>query len=307
MTVMDNRFGVREALAGLLGEYSVEVTSRDTASVEAAAGLLRPDTEVFVANLPKEGADVLVQAARRLRLAGLAPVPHIVARNIAGARDLEDMLGRLTAEAGVDRALVLGGDRDDPAGEFDASLQLIETGLFQKHGINRIAIACYPEGHPRISDAVLEKALADKLAAAARAGLDVTLVSQFVFEPHLIPAFARRLREAGVTAPMRVGVAGPAERGKLIKYALRCGVGASLRALRERSELARNVMAGETPQELLGEVALAQAAEPSLGIGGVHFFTFGDPASSIRWAEDSRTFGTNAARRGEELADSLSR
>lgn len=304
---MDNRFGVREALAGLLGEYSVEVTSRDTASVEAAAGLLRPDTEVFVANLPKEGADVLVQAARRLRLAGLAPVPHIVARNIAGARDLEDMLGRLTAEAGVDRALVLGGDRDDPAGEFDASLQLIETGLFQKHGINRIAIACYPEGHPRISDAVLEKALADKLAAAARAGLDVTLVSQFVFEPHLIAAFARRLREAGVTAPLRVGVAGPAERGKLIKYALRCGVGASLRALRERSELARNVMAGETPQELLGEVALAQAAEPSLGIGGVHFFTFGDPASSIRWAEDNRTFGANAARRGEELADSLSR
>jgi hypothetical protein len=98
-------------------------------------------------------------------------------------------------------------------------------------------------------------------------------------------------------------VAGPAERGKLIKYALRCGVGASLRALRERSELARNVMAGEAPDDLLGEVALSQTADPSLGISGVHFFTFGDPASSIRWAEEKRA--GRHARHGEALAEAL--
>lgn len=295
------RDGTHAALAHLLGEYSVEVTSRDTASVEAAAGLLRPGTEVFVANLPKESADVLVQATQRLRRAGLTPVPHIVARNIASRRDLKDMIERLSGEAGVDRALVLGGDRDDPAGEFDAALQLIDTGVFPEQGVNRIYISSYPEGHPRIADDVLEHARADKLAAAARQNLDVTLVTQFVFEPHLVSDFARRLRQGGVTAPLRVGVAGPAERGKLIKYALRCGVGASLRALRERSELARNVMSGETPDDLLGEVALAQAADPSLGISGVHFFTFGDPASSIRWAEAAR-----ALRHETALMESLS-
>ncbi|OJU37493.1 MAG: methylenetetrahydrofolate reductase [Rhizobiales bacterium 68-8] len=285
---MNRNFQGDDNLAALLDDYSVEVTSRDAASVAAAAATMRPGTEVFVANLPREGADVLVAAARTLKLAGLSPVPHVVARNIAGPRELGDMLARLPAEAGVGRALVLGGDRDDPAGPFDAALQLIETGAFQRAGIRRIAIGCYPEGHARIPADALAGALRDKLAAAADAGLDVLLVSQFVFDAAPVVAFAEGLRRQGVAAPLRVGVAGPADRAKLIKYALRCGVGASLRVLRERSELARNVLAGETPDEILGTVADAAAARPELAITGAHFFTFGNPAGSIGWAEDVR-------------------
>lgn len=285
---MNRNFQGDDNLAALLDDYSVEVTSRDAASVAAAAATMRPGTEVFVANLPREGADVLVAAARTLKLAGLSPVPHVVARNIAGPRELGDMLARLTAEAGVERALVLGGDRDDPAGPFDAALQLVETGAFQRAGIRRIAIGCYPEGHARIPADALAGALRDKLAAAADAGLDVLLVSQFVFDAAPVVAFAEGLRRQGVAAPLRVGVAGPADRAKLIKYALRCGVGASLRVLRERGELARNVLAGETPDEILGAVADAAAARPELAITGAHFFTFGNPAGSIGWAEDVR-------------------
>ena len=101
-------------------------------------------------------------------------------------------------------------------------------------------------------------------------------------------AFAQNLRREGIAAPLRIGVAGPADRTRLIKYALRCGVGASLRVLRERSELARNVLAGETPDSLLGAVADAAAARPELAIAGAHFFTFGNPAGSIRWAQNIR-------------------
>lgn len=104
-------------------------------------------------------------------------------------------------------------------------------------------------------------------------------------DPAPVVAFAQNLRWEGVAAPLRIGVAGPADRAKLIKYALRCGVGASLR---ERSELARNVLAGETPDSLLGAVADAAAARPELAIAGAHFFTFGNPAGSIRWAQDIR-------------------
>ena len=282
------------ALAGLLETYSVEVTSRDTASLKAVVSHLRPGTEVFVANLPKESADVLVNACAELRNAGLEPVPHIVARNIANEAAFHDMLARLTGEADVTTVLSLAGDRDDPAGTFDASLQLIRTGLYQKHGIDRVCISAYPEGHPRISDALLRQAMDDKLAALAEAGLEARLVGQFLFDASRIVSFARDLRERGIAAPFRVGVAGPAERAKLIKYAIRCGVGASLRALKERSDLAKSVMSGETPEDLLKVVAAAQAADPTLGIQGVHFFTFGDPASSVRWAEGAR----NAAQAG---------
>ncbi|WEX10397.1 methylenetetrahydrofolate reductase [Chelativorans sp. AA-79] len=288
LMTQERRADRKAALARLLGTYSVEVTARDTRSLEEVMHILPSGTEVFVANLPNESAEVLVKAAARLQGAGLTPVPHIVARNIAGRGDLEHMLAGLSAEAGVDRALVLGGDRDRPAGEFDAALQIIESGLLEKNGIRRIAMACYPEGHPRISDAVLKSALKAKLDAARKAGLDTLLVSQFLFDPQPIVDFASALRKAGIEAPLRVGVAGPADRTKLIKYALRCGVGASLRVLRERGELARNVLSGETPDELLGAVALAQMDDPALGISGAHFFTFGDPARSARWAEEQR-------------------
>jgi methylenetetrahydrofolate reductase (NADPH) len=293
MTAMETHSTERQrALAELLEDYSVELTARDGKSILAVAERLPRDAKVFIANLPNESADVLVKAAIALREAGLVPVPHIVARNIGNRHRLDDMLARLTSEAGVDRALVLGGDRDDPAGEFHDSLHMIRTGLFQRHGINSIAIACYPEGHPRIADEVLDKALCEKLAAAADAKLEVTLVSQFLFDPKPIVTLARRLRASGITAPLRVGVAGPADRTKLFKYALRCGVGASLRALKERRDMAKTVLAGETPGELLSEVAQAQLRDPSLAIEGVHFFTFGDPARSVRWAEDRREMAT---------------
>jgi methylenetetrahydrofolate reductase (NADPH) len=285
VATIPDRVDDTRALAGLLRSYSVEVTSRDRRSLDAAPDLLRPGTEVFIAALPGDDVDDLVAASAQLKRAGLAPVPHIVARNIEDRAALDSLLARLTAAAGVDRALVLGGDRDKPAGEYVSSLELIETGLLQRHGIRSIAIGCYPEGHPKISTQQLDDARAAKLAAAEQAGLEVTLVSQFCFDHAPIIALARRMRAQGVKAPFRVGVAGPASRMLLIKYAMICGVGASMRFLQNKPELAKGVLSGETPEELLREVAHEQVQTPELGISGVHFFTFGSVAKSAQWAE----------------------
>ena len=93
------------------------------------------------------------------------------------------------------------------------------------------------------------------------------------------------MRALGVTAPYRVGVAGPARATTLIKYALICGVGASMRALNERQSLTRNLLTGVTPEDLIQELAAAQAANPALGLSGIHFFTFGSLAASIKWIQ----------------------
>lgn len=276
----------RTALTDLLEGYSAEVTARDRKGIESAPDLMPKGSEIFIAAIPGEQADRVVAAAVALGKTGLKPMPHIVARNIASKGELDELLRRLVGEAGVDRCHVVGGDRDHPEGEFDSSLQLIQTGLFRKHGIGRITIACYPEGHPRISDAVLEQALRDKLEACRQDGLDVGLVSQFCFDAEPIVAMARRFRSWGITTPVRAGVVGPADRAALIKFGLMCGVGASLRALKERHELARSVISGETPEALLAEVAKAQAADPALGISGVHFFTFGALGRSTRFVEE---------------------
>ncbi len=276
------------ALAALLRDYSAEVTAPDRKSLDEAADVMRPGSRVYIASLPSDTADRQVAAATHLSRIGLIPVPHIVARNIKDRAALEYLLARLAGEAGVDRALVLGGDRDRSAGDYDSALQLIETGLLQKYGLKRIAIGCYPEGHPRIADAVLDAALFKKLASAESAGLEVIMISQLCFDAGAIIRFAERIRAEGVKARYRVGVAGPAKRSTLLKYALICGVGPSLRALKERQDLAQSLLVGETPEALLTEVAVALARNPALNIWGVHFFTFAALRKSIEWAERFR-------------------
>ena len=288
MATITHDSDAKAALARLLENYSAELTTRDHKSLDAARDILRPQTRVFVAAMPRDTADDMIAAAIRLHKAGMVAIPHIVARNITDRAMLDDMLARLSGEAGVDRAHIVGGDRDDPLGTFDSALQLLQTGLFAKYGITRIALACYPEGHPRIPDDILEQARAEKTREAESQGLSVWLVSQFAFEAAPILGLARKMRAQGIDDPYRVGIAGPASHDTLLKYALMCGVGASLRALRERQGLTRTMLTGETPEALLTEIALAREAEPSLGIVGVHFFTFGSLMKTAEWVESVR-------------------
>jgi methylenetetrahydrofolate reductase (NADPH) len=275
-------------LAALLGHYSVEVTAKDRKGIEAAREVAPKGCEVFVANLPNDNMDRLIEACTTISKAGLNPVPHMVARNTASRDELDDTLARLVGEAGIDRALILGGDRDDPVGPFDASIQLIQTGLFEKHGLRKVAIGIHPETHPRVPDAIMHAAQPVKVREAEARGLEVYLVSQFGFEAQPYIDMARRLRGDGILNPIRVGVAGPTSTTKLIKFALMCGVGASLRALREKESLAGNMLSGETPEALLTQLAAAQAADPTLGFDSVHFFTFGALDKSVAFAEEHK-------------------
>src|SRR3989475_12899519 len=91
----------------------------------------------------------IVALAARLKRAGLRPVPHVAARRIASRDALDEYLARAAGEAGVDSALVIGGDSDRASGPFESSLALLETGLFQRHGIEHIGVGGYPDGPPQ--------------------------------------------------------------------------------------------------------------------------------------------------------------
>lgn len=276
--------GIVMSLSSMIRDFSAEVTAPDRKSLDAAANLLAPGSRVYIASLPSDTPEKLVSAAKRLVDASLVPVPHIVARNVKDRQGLDMLLGALTQEAGVDRALILGGDRDDPAGEYDCALQLIQSGLLSRHGIKKIALGTYPEGHPRISDETLEQALVDKLAAADAEGLETVLISQVCFDAKPIVQHLKKLRSMGIQHRIRVGVAGPAKRTTLLKYALICGVGPSLRGLKERQGLAKNLASGETPEQLIRDLDQAQQEDPSLNIWGMHFFTFAAFKNTIDFA-----------------------
>lgn len=264
--------------------YSLEVTPRDNDAFEAVARLLPPLTEVFVADLPDQEPDLLIEACARYRRAGFRPVPHLVARNIDGVDKLRFLLERLVGDADVERALVLGGDRSKPVGPFKEALDLIGTGQLSEHGIRQIALACFPEGHPSIPGDELQHALEAKLAAAAQGDLDVLLVSQFLFDTRPLLDYTRGLRASGIAAPLRAGLAGPADAETLLRFARELGVGASKRVMRTRAAEPEERAADQSPQALTAALVAAQAAEPSLGIEGFHFFAFGSTAETIAWA-----------------------
>jgi len=274
----------RTDLAALLRGYSVEVTARGAAAAEVCLAHLATGTEVYVAFTPRDTHHGIVDTAIRLQAAGFVPVPHVTARKVASFTQLNDFLARLAGEAGVTRALVLGGDADRPTGPYRSSLQALESGLFQRHGIRRIGLACYPEAHRKIDAAALDEALAAKLDLVRRAGLEAWLVSQFCFEAAPIVRFAERLRAEGVDAPLRVGLAGPADLRRLWKYGLYCGIGNSIRALGPRVDAVANLLARQTPDTVVADLAVALRRDPALGVVGIHIFTFGGVASAASWA-----------------------
>jgi len=269
--------------ANLLARYSIEVTARDADPAAACAGVVRPGTEVFVAFVPSARHGRVVAIAGSLAAAGFIPVPHLVARSFRGYTQLLDHLLALRA-AGVDAVLVIGGDSDRAEGPYASALDLLQSGAFARAGIRRIGLACYPELHRRIDRARLVVALDDKLARVARDGAKAFLVSQFCLQAEPIVALARALRERGIAAPLRIGIAGPTDRRKLWKYALRCGIGASIAALGSHVDVVRDLLVRETPDALVHDLAAVLAAQPPLGIWGLHVFSFGGVTSAAAWA-----------------------
>ena len=276
--------GLREAVVRLARGASIETSTRNIADVGGYARMLAPGTDVHVTFLPGTPYHHVLSTATRLRQVGLNPVPHLAARRFASAAAVADFAARLRDEAGVTRVLLIAGDSDTGAGPFDSSLQVLETGVFEACGIRSIGVAGYPEGHRRIAQQALDDALGRKIRYAEAHGIELFVVSQFCFEPQRVLDWLERLRARGVTLPVRVGVAGPATVRTLLAYAVRCGIGASMKALGSQPVSLNRMLARHGPDDLARALA-PQAA--GLGVSGLHLFAFGNFADSAQWIRDT--------------------
>jgi methylenetetrahydrofolate reductase (NADPH) len=279
------------SIAVTLRGYSIEVNPSESKIIDAAPSRLDPGTEVFLTWIPGANPMDMVAPAAKLRRAGLFPVPHIGARHIESASQLERLAGRLVAEAGVDRVLIIGGDRDKPAGPYDSTLAVMQSGVFQEAGIIRTAVGGFPEGNPNISETVLAEALTAKVNFARSVGLQLSVVTQFCFEAEPIVQWLQRIRTAAIDVPVRIGVAGPAGLLTLTRYAIRCGVGNSLRVLTEKPSFAK-LLIEKGPEPIIQGVASAissgnGAALPP-DIAGFHFFVFGGFNKTVDWISAQR-------------------
>lgn len=276
-------------LRNLVSPYSVEITPREAPTLPPLDEILAPGTAVYLTFLPNTPWAETVAVARSVRQAGMRPVPHLAARAVPDRAALRGMLADLAA-VGVGDALILAGSLATPVGEFHEAAQILDSGLLEEAGIARVGIVGHPEGHPDVADDELYRALVAKCRIARERGLDLHIVTQFAFDSEPIVAWERGIRAMGVDAPVHVGLPGLTSPTRLLRFGLRCGVGASLKVLRQQAGGVLKLATSHVhhPDATLVGIATAAAADPACLLRAVHFFPFGALAATTAWASDIR-------------------
>ncbi|MBS0563131.1 MAG: methylenetetrahydrofolate reductase [Proteobacteria bacterium] len=278
--------GDKAAVEAFLHGYSIEVMPRTAEKVEDFRALLPRGTRVYIAHIDGTPIDEMVATARRLNAEGYPVMPHFPARIIKDKATLADWIARYQGEADVKQALLLAGGVSTPHGDFHSSMQLIETGLFD--GFERLHVAGHPEGNKDIdadgSDRNVMEALRWKQAFSDRSDAKMAMATQFCFDAKPVIAWVNRLNAGGIRLPVHIGVAGPAKLQTLIKFAISCGVGPSLKVLQKRAMDVTKLLLPYEPNDFVAELAAHKAANPGFGIESVHFFPLGGIKTNATWA-----------------------
>ncbi len=274
----------KSAIQNFIRNYSIETTVPQAQRVERFADLVPLDTRLYIAHIPGTDFKDTVALAARLRKEGMEPVPHVVGRRIASRAILEDFLKGLSGEAGVKQALVVAGDNSDPAGEYTSGLQILESGLLEQYGIKTVGVAGHPEGHREVGDQVLRDALRRKNAYKQQTGANVYLVTQFAFTADPVLAWEASHGTDIGALPVVVGLPGLATAKTLLKYAMDCGVGASLSAFSKQYASLTKLLTVSAPDEAVVALATHKEKTPLSPLAGVHFFPFGGLKKTADWA-----------------------
>lgn len=274
---------VARAAAELVACGSLEMGADTPEEAPRIARLLPTGTPVYVNHLPRRDIGASLETLVALKRAGLDPVPHLAVRRIASRAEAKCFIEKAVRRAGVAKALLIGGDIAEPAGPYADSADLLAEDFLAQSGLTQIGLAGYPEGHPRIATAALNAALARKLELAARLGLKTHLVTQFSFAPNRIVAYCADVARRAPGLPVYVGLAGPANPVALARYAQRCGVSASLRALQTEGIKAVRLFTHADPTDQLTALAARLPSGGASNVVGVHLYSFGGVVRTAEW------------------------
>ena len=260
--------------------FSIEVVPNSAAKVESFAEILPSGTRVYIAHLSeKEDIKTMVATAKRINEEGFSVMPHIPARIIKNKAMLAEWISMYKNEANVDQALLLAGGSSDVLGEFDSSMQLIETGLFDQAGFKRLHVAGHPEGSKDIDpdggSKNVSNALSWKQEFSKRTDAQMAIATQFCFDADAVSQWATNIKNNGIDIPIHIGIAGPAKLQTLLRFSIECGIGPSMKVLTKRAKDITKLLLPYKPTEILKGLAEHKKQDPELNIEQVHFFPIG--------------------------------
>lgn len=268
-------------MASVTEGYSLEITAKDVDALRIAAPAIPAGTFISVTFLPGETLEARIAATRTVRELGFKPMPHFSARRLGSEAEFEGYLSQLVHAAGVRRCFVVAGDPLEAEGPYDDSTALIETGAFERAGVRTLGIGGHPEGHPHMTAEQCLQVLVDKSAAITAHGMAPIIVTQFGFDAEAILSWLVSVRARGVAAPIKIGIPGPAGVKTLLRFASRCGVGASTAVLAKYGLSITKLIGTAGPDRMVDR--LASALGPKHGDVGLHFYPFGGLEKTVDW------------------------
>tara|TARA_B100001250_G_C19811678_1_gene795994 strand:- start:271 stop:1137 length:867 start_codon:yes stop_codon:yes gene_type:complete len=270
--------------------YSIEVIPKTIAKIESFTEILPKNTRVYIAHLKNEDIEPMVTAAKRLNDEGFKVMPHMPAREIKNHAMLNNWISMYQNEAGVDEALLLAGSSPEPAGDYDSSIQLIESGLFDKAGFKRLHVAGHPEGNKDIDPDGGVKNISDALSwkqeFSKRTDAEMAITTQFCFDANVVKKWADEIKKDGIDIPIHIGIAGPAKLKTLLKFSVECGIGSSMKILTQRAKDITKLLLPYKPTQILKDLSEFKLQEPEFNIEQVHFFPFGGIKQTSDWVEE---------------------
>ncbi|RZO20594.1 MAG: methylenetetrahydrofolate reductase [SAR86 cluster bacterium] len=269
----------KNIVSKFLEGYSIEVTPRAASKIENFSEVLPRNTRVYIAHIEGTPIEEMVKTAKKIRSDGFSPMPHFPARIIKDKNTLSEWLKRYAGEADVDEGLVIAGGSNKPYGDFDSSIQLIETELFDKSNFKRLHVAGHPEGNkdidPNGANDNVNEALSWKNQFSQRTDTKIAVATQFCFESESVIAWVDNLKEMGIDLPIHIGIAGPAKLQTLLRYSIECGVGALIKVLKKRAKDITKLLLPYEPESIITELAKHKTNNPDFNIEQVHFFPLG--------------------------------
>tara|TARA_B100000925_G_scaffold12635_1_gene8873 strand:- start:596 stop:1447 length:852 start_codon:yes stop_codon:yes gene_type:complete len=268
-----------EVVKNFLDGFSLEVTPRAALKIDNFADLIPKGTLIYIAHIEGTPIEDMTSTAKKINEQGFKPMPHFPARIIKDKNVLQDWISRYQNEADVKNALLIAGGANKPYGDYDSSIQLIESELFDKANFQNLHIAGHPEGSTDIdpdgTTKNVDEALSWKNEFSKRTDASMAITTQFSFDSKTVINWANDIKKSGIDIPIHIGVAGPAKLQTLLRYSLECGVGASIKIIQKRALDLTKLLLPYKPTTIISELANYKADNPDFNIDKVHFFPLG--------------------------------
>ena len=252
-------------------------------NLEAQIPHLPEGCSVSVTCSPTKGQQATMDLTARLIDLGHNAVPHLSARltedDIAVKR-----MAEFCRTHGVREVFLVAGDPPEPHGPYEGVVTFLRDFLSFDHGLERIGITAYPDGHALIPKDVVHEALHAKQAMLAEAGVPGYASTQMCFDVNQWKHWLADERAAGFDLPVHIGVPGVIDRAKLLTMGMRLGIGASMRFVQKQGSIVGRFFkpGGYDPMKLI--TPLSKVAD-ELNLEGLHLFTFNNVEATARWQE----------------------